>query len=143
MSGVVAPVSSEFFDKLIVHAKVQGAYQTVVDPLLRNRLPNGMFDARYEVFRLFGIDFVRVRDTYAAGRGIAANDGFAVPTGTTNVFSTFYAPPERFDTVNQIGESLYVWEEMKSQDLIEITAESNFLNWCSRPQVIVRCHTST
>jgi hypothetical protein len=143
MTGTVVLTSPEFFAKLISHASVKTAYQyyTSTQEPMRQRL--GGAQALHREFSHGGTRFIEMRDTLAGVRLIPSGKAFMVPTGTTDVFKTFFSPANRFGLVNTLGEQVYMFEtaDMKGTK-IEIESESNFVNMLARPALVVEFTTS-
>jgi hypothetical protein len=146
-TGIVAPVSTGFFNKLITHASVQNAYKYFTsiqsqDPM-RTRLagnnspmPNG------REFFFGGITFREIRDSYNGTSIVTANEGIAVPTGSDK-FKTYFSPAERFGLVNTLGEKMYLFETAAPNGTkIEMESESNHISALLRPQAVIRLYTS-
>lgn len=140
IEGFLCIASPEFFNKYITQAGVKAAYSqysSSQEPL-RNR--NTGFGSR-RVFTHGNITLVECRDIIAGVRLIPAGDAYFVPTGTTDVFKTYYAPSERFGLVNTVAVEQYMFE--KGDDMeIKIQSESSFLNLIRKPQLVVRAYTS-
>ena len=107
MTGVLAFVSPEFFDKLIGHAKVEDAYKyfssTGAQPLRE--------DTRRR-FPFAGIVFEEYNATVTLSTGatetlVPAGEGIAFPMGTLDTFVTYGAPANLIETVNTIGLAMY------------------------------------
>jgi hypothetical protein len=147
-SGIIAPVSTGFFNKLITHASVKAAWvyaqQNAVgfDPI-RGRLADGnsvMPNGRSFFFG--GITFREVRDSYNGVSITTANEGVAVPQGS-GMFKTYFAPAERFGLVNTQGEKMYAFEEAATNGTkIDIETESNHISCLTRPQAVIRLFSS-
>lgn len=142
-TGTVVLCSPEWFSKLIVHPGVKTAFQyysSTQEPL-RQRLGGAM--ALHREFVWGGTRFVEMRDSYAGQRLIPAGKAFMVPTGTQDVFKTYFSPANRFELVNTLGEQVYVFETRDPKGTkIEIESESNFVNALLRPQLVVEFTTS-
>lgn len=143
---VVALVSPEFFSKLITHASVKAAYQfytSTQEPLRRGGRDMGRAGGLDREFVLGPITFLEYRGFAPDGvRFIPANDAYFFPMGTTDVFKTYFGPADRFDFVNTMGEQAYFFEFPNQTDTeILIQSESNFINCCRRPAVLVRGFT--
>lgn len=142
VTQIVGLASPEFFSALIAHAKVQAAYTyytaTAGQEILRNRA--GEFaSGMYRTFVFGNVKFIEVRMSLGGTRLVTAKDCIFVPMGTTDLFTTFYAPAQRFGYVNTIAESGYLWtfRDPKGTE-ITIEAEQNFLPVLKRPQIVVR-----
>lgn len=142
-TGTVVLCSPGFFAKLIRHANVKAAYTYYSSTQEVNRTRLGGATALHRVFEHGGTKFIEMRDTYNGTPLITANEAFMIPTGTSDVFKTYFSPANRFDLVNTLGEQVYVFE---TRDLkgtkIEIESESNFVNALLRPAMVVRFHSS-
>jgi len=141
-SGVRCLVSQEFYDKLIVHANVEKAYQNwaSAEQRIGGDLRSG--------FKFGGITFEEYVGNCSDEDGtnrrfIAASSGHAYPEGTVDTFQTAVAPADFIETVNTIGQHIYAKMEMtKFGRGYEIHTQSNPLPLCRRPGVLVRCYTS-
>jgi len=146
ITGVIGYCSSEFFAKLIAHAKVQAAYQyysaTAQQSILRNRA-GGMESGLYRQFEYGGIRFIEVRTVLAGQRLIPAQEAVFVPVGTSDSFVRYHAPANKFDFVNTVAESEYVFvtDDMKGERT-DIDAESNFFTALRRPALVIKGTTS-
>jgi hypothetical protein len=143
MSGVLALVSPEFFDKLIGHAKVEEAYKyyssTGAQPLRE--------DTRRR-FPFAGIMFEEYNATVTLSTGstetlIPAGEGIAFPMGTMDTFVTYGAPANLIETVNTMGLPIYARQIARPDgSAIDVKTESSILPVNKRPRLAVRLHTS-
>jgi len=154
---LIAVCSPSFFNALISHPYVTDAYKYYSQPqgaaVLNGRLNASAFglDARYRQFEFGGILWIEYRGSFTDRNTgvttpyIPAGDAYVFPMAPdAALFKTYYAPANRFDTVNQVAQEAYYWEYMgEKQDKIEIMTESNFLNAALRPQAIVRLYLGT
>jgi len=102
-------------------------------------------DARFEYVNVFGITFINAG---AAGYENAAGtfvpfvpegDAYMMPVGVRDMFKTYFAPANRFGTINRRAQGSYWFEYMNEKDdIIEIMTEQNFLNALLNPGAIVR-----
>lgn len=143
MSGVLALVSPEFFDKLIGHAKVEEAWKyfssTGAQPLredTRRRFPFG------------GIVFEEYNATVTLSTGatetlIPAGEGIAFPLGTTDTFVTYGAPANLVETVNTVGLPIYARQLARPDgSAIDVKTEASILPVNKRPRLAVRIFSS-
>ena len=147
-SGIIAPVDTAFFNKLIIHASVQNAWkyaqanQAGLDPMRGRLAANGSPLPMGREFYFGGITFREVRDAYNGTSIVTASEGVAVPTGS-DMFRTYYSPAERFGLCNTQAERMYVFEQAAPNGTkIELESESNHLSALLRPQAVVRLYTS-
>lgn len=140
MSGIVALCSPTFFSALISHANVKQAftyYSSTQEPLRQRLSAGGSVTAMHREFFYCGVRFIEMRDNLG-GQLITANEAVFVPTGT-DVFRTYFAPAERFGLVNTLGEQVYMFETPAANGTaIQIETESNFVNACMKPKLIVK-----
>lgn len=147
-TGIIAPVDTGFFNRLIAHPSVVQAYQyqqnvqAGLDPI-RGRLAAGgkpMQNGRE--FYYGGITFREVRDVYNGSKLTTANEGVAVPQGS-EMFKTYFSPAERFGLVNTQGEMMYAFEQAAQNGTkIDLETESNHISALLRPQSVVRLYSS-
>lgn len=147
VNEVVALCSPEFFSKLITHASVKDAYKFYVstqEPLRRGGREMGSAGGLDREFVCGAIRFVEYRGYAPDGtRFIPANDAYFFPMGTTDIFKTYFGPANRFEFTNTMGMEAYVFEYRNQTDTeILLQSESNFLNICRKPDVLVRGYTA-
>jgi hypothetical protein len=143
MSGVIALVSPEFFDKLIGHAKVEDAYKyfssTGAQPLRE--------DTRRR-FPFAGIVFEEYNATVTLSTGstetlVAAGEGIAFPMGTLDTFVTYGAPANLIETVNTLGLPMYARQLARPDgSAIEVKTEASILPVTKRPRLAVKITSS-
>lgn len=148
----IAVASPTFFSKLIAHPYVTDAYkyyaQVQGQNVLNGRLTANVFglNANYRSFDFGGILWIEYRGSYvdrvtgATVPYIPVGDAYVFPQVSSQaMFKTFFAPANRFDTINQVAQEAYFYEYMtEKQDKIEIMTESNFMNAVLRPQAVIR-----
>jgi len=140
-TGVVFLCSPEFFSKLIAHPAVKEAfkYYTSTQEPLRNRLGSGV----YRRFMYAGAEFIEYRGSYGSQRIIPAGDAYALPTGTSDTFITYFGPANKLSLANTIGEEVYVFQYRDPKDEgILLQSESNHLSLVRRPGAVCRAYSS-
>jgi hypothetical protein len=148
LTGVVCETDSVFMEKILMHASVTAYLQSgpalAVEALRQARLD--MEEKGFvREFHINGVTFRTYRGKATLRNGtvdpfIAEGKGHAYPTGTRNVFRTFYAPAHAMSAANKIGQR--IWTSMKPLDHdqgVEVAMQMNELNICSMPQVLVEC----
>ncbi|MDT7953885.1 MAG: major capsid protein [Acetobacteraceae bacterium] len=143
MTGVLALVSPEFFDRLIGHAKVEEAYKyyssTGAQPLRE--------DTRRR-FPFAGIVFEEYNATVTLSTGatetlIPSGEGIAFPLGTLDTFVTYGAPANLIETVNTVGLPIYARQIARPDgSAIEVKTEASILPVNKRPRLAVRIFSS-
>lgn len=143
--------SDSWYQALLANPFVVDAMKTVDQAQAQNVLlgTGGAavpgLDARFEMVSVFGFTIINAG---AAGYENAAGDfvpfvpegdAYAMPAGVRNMFKTYFAPANRFGTINRRAQGSYWFEYMNEKDdLIEIMTEQNFLNALLNPAAIVR-----
>lgn len=129
-SGITVYCGSIFWKELISHSSVEKFYLNWTAANALNTNPNAPFN-------FMGVDFVRYRGTSAVK--IADAEAYAVPTGVTDLFITRFAPANYMETVNTVGLPYYAKAEiMEMQKGVNLEAQSNPINLCTRPSAIVK-----
>jgi hypothetical protein len=143
MTGVLALVAPEFFDKLISHAKVEDAYKyyssTGAQPLredTRRRFPfAGMIFEEYNA--------TVTLSTGATETLVPAGEGLAFPMGTMDTFVTYGAPANLIETVNTMGLPIYARQIARNDgSAIDVKTEASILPVNKRPRLAVRIFSS-
>lgn len=143
MTGVLALVHPDFFDKLISHSSVTEAYKyftsTGAQPLRE--------DTRRR-FPFAGIVFEEYNATVTLSTGatetlIPAGEGIAFPLGTMDTFVTYGAPANLIETVNTLGLPIYARQIARLDgSAIDVKTEASILPITKRPRLAVRILTS-
>lgn len=141
MTEVEVLVSSEFFDALTGHAKVEQAYERwQMGEALRADMRKG--------FVFGGITFKEYRGQATgpdgtARRFIEEGEGHAFPLGTTQTFGTYFAPADFNESVNTMGQEIYAKQEpRKFERGTDLHTQSNPLPMCHRPGILVKVTAS-
>jgi len=147
MTGVHVLCSPEWFAKLIGHAKVvdawkyyDGAYNVLREDVRKKFVHRGV---TFEEYR-GSATYLQEDGTYGTRRFIPANEAIAFPIGTTDTFATYWAPADFIDTVNTMGEEIYVRQvvDPEFQRWVKIHSQSNPLPMVKRPKLLVKLTTS-
>lgn len=121
---------STFFTSMRTHKNVQKT-------MLNSPFAQQMNVNPLNEFRAYGLRFVRYRGTSASE--ITATEAFVVPTGVPDLFITRFAPANYMETVNTMGLPYYAkTEPMEMNKGVEIEAQSNPINLCTRPAAIIK-----
>lgn len=142
ITDIIVLCSPEFFNALITNPFIFESYQYFQQPqgprLLNGRLTaSGTLDARYRTFDYAGMTFIEVRGNVNGTAYVEAGKAYAFPRGTDS-FRTYFAPANRFASVNRTASESYYFEYLNEKDdIIEIMTETNFMNALLRPQIVV------
>ena len=151
---VVALCGSAYFDALASNAFVNDAVKYQQMPglsreLLVGRPDNNPFglNGLYRTLDLWGVTFVDAGEagyTNLAGTFvpfIGAKEARFLPVGLRGAFKTYYAPCQKFSTINRAAQGSYWFEYANEKDSkIEIESEQNFLNALLFPASVVRSY---
>ncbi|UJB19281.1 MULTISPECIES: major capsid protein [Lysobacter] len=135
MSGIHVLVSSEFFDALTGHEKVQAAYQ-------RWQEGAALRDDMRSDFRFAGVRFEEYTGEASDGEGntrrfIEVGEAHAFPLGTLDTFATYVAPADFNESVNTLGQLLYSKQAPRKFDRgTDLHTQSNPLPMCHRPALL-------
>ena len=147
----VALASDSFFNALLLNPYVTDAMKAErstqsLDVLLGAPQAPAQ-DARFEYVDLFGITFINAGAAgYEDADGdfvpfVPEGDAYMMPVGVRDMFKTYFAPANRFGTINKRAQGSYWFEYMNEKDdIIEIMTEQNFLNALLNPGAIVRLY---
>jgi hypothetical protein len=141
VNEIIVLCSPTFFAKLIAHASVKEAYKyyTSTQEPLRNRLGSGV----YRRFVHGGVTYIEYRGSFNGTALIPAGEAYMLPTGTNDMFISYFSPANKFTHVNTLGEQAYAFTYRDPKDSeISIETESNFLNLVRRPGALVKLTTS-
>lgn len=143
MTGVRILCSPEFFDALIVHPTVVNAYQyfAAQQNILREDVRRG--------FNYMGVVFEEYRGvatqmnedkTTTPRKFIPTNEARVFPEGTLDTFSAYWGPADFIESVNAMGQQLYVKQatDLEFQRWVKLHSQSNPLFVCKRPSLLVR-----
>ncbi len=128
-SGVRVLCGATFWSEFIEHPLVVDTYKYQASDALRN---NPLGEMQWG-----GVVWERYRGTSAVL--IPADEAYAVPEGVPGLFITRFGPANYSETVNTLGLPLYAKAKPKDFDKgIELEAQSNPLNLCTRPAAIIK-----
>jgi hypothetical protein len=130
-AGFIALSSPSFMDSL----RFSQGYEVGIE-LSR---PNEMLKDYRTGIQVGDTTFIEIRSTPGMPVRIPAGESFLVPLGITDLLLTRYAPGDYMETVNTPGLPLYAKsEEMPMGKGYALEAQSNPINFCTRPGAIIR-----
>lgn len=139
-SHLLAECDDTFFDDLLAHPEVVESYKgTPMAQVLREGyvLPNG--SKIFGAFEFGGVIWENYRGKVGGASFIDANKCHIAPQGVPGLFSTVYGPADYVDTVNTLGKRLYMRQRlMKNDKGVEIEVQMNNLEYCTRPQALIK-----
>lgn len=148
VTGVVKFCSPGYMTKMKENKAFREAYRYFSERIERGEV-NPHRDTLNEPFYFKGVTYVRHRGsasykkkdgTVVKHKFIPDNEAIAVPLGTYDCFKTFFGPAEFMETVNTIGQEIYVKPEVMKLNLgIELHSFSHALNLVTKPRLVTRC----
>ncbi len=129
-TGVRVLCGKNFWASLIEHPLFKESF---LASQAANSLRN---DPRME-FEYGGMMWERYRGTSAVK--IDDDEAFAIPEGVTGLFITRFAPGDFIGAAGTLGQRIYArqWERQDGRG-IEMEAQSNPLNLCTRPRAVIK-----
>ncbi|TSE33002.1 major capsid protein [Tepidimonas taiwanensis] len=136
MTGVHVFVSPEFWGKLVTHPQV-------VDYIKNTPTAQQFMASAMNQIQVYGVVFEQYRASVNGQRFIAANEGHAIPVGTTDTFATYFAPADFNETVNTVALPFYAktWPQEGDRGYV-LHTQSNSLPLCHQPAALVKVFTS-
>jgi hypothetical protein len=135
-SGVACYCGNGFWDSLIQHPKVERAFEKQMDGafLCERQIQDGVRRLEFG-----GITFENYRGSVGSIRFIPHLVARFVPMGVQDLFHHYSAPADYIETVNTMGQPVYVKQErMKFDKGIEFESQSNPAIICTRPEVLIK-----
>lgn len=134
--GVHALCGDNYFDALIEHATVRGAYKNYT---AAQEALGGQKAGEGQVFSFGGIDFENYRGSIGDVDFVDTDEAVIFPKGAPNVFLEIPAPATFIETINTRGQMLYAKQKVMDWDLgVELFTQSNVLYICTRPGCLIK-----
>lgn len=131
-TGIQAICGDDFWDAFISSPTVKEAYKNWDAAVMLQGLQRGGFKFGDITWWNYS---TKIGSTFL----IPTANAFFVPSGSPDLFVEFLAPADYNETVNTMGKEYYAKQEIQRfQKGIDIQAQSNPLNMCTRPGVIIK-----
>ncbi|MEX0752100.1 MAG: major capsid protein [Xanthobacteraceae bacterium] len=132
-SGVRAEVGDNFWDDLIAHTEVRASYLNQQEA---SQLREG---TAYQEFNFGGITWRNYRGSVNGTAFVNTDKSHLYPVGVPGLFRTYYAPADYIETVNTLGQRLYVKQyDMQNGKGIHLDVQTNALHICTRPKTLLK-----
>lgn len=132
-SGVRSEVSDTFWDDLIAHSEVRATYLNQQEA---SQLRQG---TAYQEFNFGGITWRNYRGSVGGTPFVAADKCHIYPVGVPNLFRCIYGPADYIETVNTMGQRMYVKQyPMPNDKGINLEVQMNALHYCTRPKTLLK-----
>lgn len=121
-----------FYDAYVGHENVKAAFDRWNDgQFLRDDLRKG-FTFGEVVWKEF---YGKVGNIQFIG----TDDAYLIPIGVSELFITRFAPADYMETVNTLGLPFYAKQEiMRMNKGVELEAQTNPLNICTKPRAVIK-----
>lgn len=146
ISGFIGICGATFWQKFTAHSKVEEAFKNW------NGVSNLLGTDKRRGFEFGGVRWIKHigKATYVNEAGsttvrqfVPVGDALVLPTGTAETFLGYNAPGDMVEAVNTVGLPYYASREMlKHGKGVELYTETNYMPIVTRPQLVVRCHSS-
>lgn len=131
----------DWFDAFVNHTNVKAAYERWADGA--GQLGEFLRADNRRGFPFAGIWFEEYRGTVGAVDFVAAAEAHFFPVGVPGLFITRFAPADTLEAANTNGIPRYAMREMMEYGRgMKVLTESNPINICTRPKVLVKGTTS-
>lgn len=138
-SGVRALCGDNFFDDMLANAEVRATFlnQPGASALRQAYIQGG--GQSYGEFDFGGVTWENYRG-YVGGTSFIDPDKCHIyPTGVPNLFRTYFAPADYNETVNTLGQRLYLKQwPMENDKGVNLDSQMNALSLCTRPKALLK-----
>ncbi|WP_439871771.1 major capsid protein [Rhizobium leguminosarum] len=138
--GAHAICGDAFFDDLIAHPEVVESYRgTPMAEVLRQGYVLTSGQKIFGAFEFGGIIWENYRGTVGGTAYINTSKCHVAPLGAPGLFRTYYSPADYIETVNTLGQRLYVKQyEMANGKGVHLDSQMNNLEICTRPAALIQ-----
>lgn len=137
--GVHAFCGDNFFDAVLKNAEVRETYKGWDEAKILREAYIGPRAPKSRIFEFGGIVWENYRGAKNSPTEIGTDKCSIFPTGVPGLFKTAYAPADYVDTVNEMGQRLYMHQYvMLNKKGIHLDSQMNALQYCTRPKVLLR-----
>jgi hypothetical protein len=132
-SGVRAEAGDAFWDDLVAHTEVRATY------LNQAAAAELRLGTAYQEFNFGGITWRNYRGAIGSTSFVHTDKAHLYPVGTPGLFRCVYAPADYIETVNTMGQRLYVKQyDMPNGKGINLDVQTNALHYCTRPKALLK-----
>ena len=136
--GVHALCGDAFFDDLLANVEVVKTFlnNPAAAELRSAYVKNGQ---SYGSFEFGGILFENYRGYVGSTNFIDTDKAYFFPTGVPNLFRTYFAPADYVETVNTVGQRMYLKQyQMPNDKGVNLDSQMNALSLCTRPAALLK-----
>lgn len=136
--GLHALCGDAFFDALLAHVEVRNTFlnNPAAAELRRAYVMNGM---SFGSFEFGGIIWENYRGAVGGTTFVNTNKCHIFPIGVPNLFRTYFAPADYVETVNTVGQRMYLKQYLMDNDKgVNLDSQMNALSLCTRPKALIK-----
>lgn len=136
--GAHALCGDTFFDSLLAHVEVRNTFlnNPMAAELRKSYVSNGQ---SFGSFEFGGITWENYRGTVGSTDFINTNKCHIFPVGVPNLFRTYFAPADYMETVNTVGQRMYMKQYTMDNDKgVNLDSQMNALSLCTRPLALLK-----
>lgn len=137
-AGIGALCGDAFFDDLLAHVEVRNTFlnNPAAAELRKAYVSNGM---SFGSFEFGGVIWENYRGAVGGTQFIDTNKCHLYPIGVPNLFRTYFAPADYVETVNTVGQRMYLKQYRMDNDKgINLDSQMNALSLCTRPKALLK-----
>lgn len=137
--GYVAVCGKAFFDAMVTHPIVEGAYNRWLEGAFLRDLQRDQDSVSSPGFPYAGVAWREYSGVVSGQSFIADDDAYLIPMGVRDMFQTRYSPADYIETVNTMGIPYYARQQLMDFNKgVEIESQSNPINFNSRPDAVIK-----
>lgn len=137
--GIHAFCGDNFFDALLKNKEVRDTYKGWDEAKILREAYVGPRAKNSRIFEFGGIVWENYRGAKNSPTAIDPDKVAIFPVGVPGLFKTVYAPADYVDTVNTMGQRLYMQQYvMQNKKGIHLDSQTNALQYCTRPKTLLK-----
>lgn len=138
-TGIHALCGDNFFDDLLANAEVRATFLNQPGAGELRKAYVGPGGQTYGSFEFAGVVWENYRGYVGATSFIDPDKCHLFPTGVPNLFRTYFAPADYVETVNTLGQRLYLKQyPMENDKGVNLDSQMNQLSLCTRPKALLK-----
>lgn len=137
--GIHAFCGDDFFDAVLKNAEVRETYKGWDEAKILREAYVGPRAKNSRIFEFGGIIWENYRGAKNSPTAINKDKSSLFPVGVPGLFKTARAPADYVDTVNTMGERLYMQQYlMQNKKGVHLDSQMNALQYCTRPASLLK-----
>jgi hypothetical protein len=138
-TGIHALCGDAFFDHLLSNAEVRSTFLNQPGAGELRKAYVGPGGQTYGSFEFAGVTWENYRGYIGGTSFIDTDHCHLFPTGVPNLFRSYFAPADYIETVNTLGQRLYLKQyRMENDKGVSLDSQMNALSLCTRPKSLLK-----